>query len=573
MADEADRTDLPMEESIDEGSCSANEALGADDATTEDTLLEDEGPQRSKEPQVVVKFTYSEHADTAARTDEEIEEILGKLKLEGSDVPRPVLKLEETGLPDELVSKLKDIFGSQLGPFASYGLPSLLSGRDHVSLGDASMSERVLSFLPHVVAHCQRNMKGDCKGPIAMVVASSCRQVRDIYKYFRDAGRPFDLECLEISEETSNDRDDFQSGTRRNNSLYWASSLLNSFNLLLLVAENYTLNFGSVTYRNIPSHCPPHFLGEYRFPKKRRVVAHPYKYPKADSAIIHPTRMTWPQTLQSEDVRDKGKTLLFVFSFLPDFPNPKVVVHTCERKTMQITVKKNLVLLTKKFVQTKRQSLEGNTSSNPFRDHEPQSAMSENNGGPSTDSCGSPDITGHGGELNSLAITNCTGLDRKDSIRFKTVGSRLSLLSLYKSNLWQTVSKALENKLIRHRTWIVCTALHRTLHKPLVCGPDGDLCRQALPCRRTNWAVPKARGRAWTTRVRTTTRKTATAARRKRIATTTTTAAAVTETGTGTARGGAPTPGAGRAAAPRTKTTAGRPSVAAVAAAAAVVGA
>lgn len=69
MADEADRTDLPMEESIDEGSCSANEALGADDATTEDTLLEDEGPQRSKEPQVVVKFTYSEHADTAARTD------------------------------------------------------------------------------------------------------------------------------------------------------------------------------------------------------------------------------------------------------------------------------------------------------------------------------------------------------------------------------------------------------------------------------------------------------------------------------------------------------------------------
>ncbi|CAN7944353.1 unnamed protein product, partial [Ixodes pacificus] len=66
-------------------------------------------------------------------------------------------------------------------------------------------------FLPHVVAHCQRNMKGDCKGPIAMVVASSCRQVRDIYKYFRDAGRPFDLECLEISEETSNDRDDFQS--------------------------------------------------------------------------------------------------------------------------------------------------------------------------------------------------------------------------------------------------------------------------------------------------------------------------------------------------------------------------
>ncbi|CAN8002824.1 unnamed protein product, partial [Ixodes hexagonus] len=211
MADEADRTDPPMDESVDDGSCSANDALVADDATTEDTVLEDEAPHRAKEPPAVVKFAYSEHADTAARTAEEIEEILGKLKLEGSDVPRPVLKLEETGLPDELVSKLKDIFGSQLGPFASSGLPSLLSGRDLVSLGDASMSERVLSFLPHVVAHCQRNMAGDAKGPIAMVVASSCRQVRDIYKYFRDAGRPFNLECLEISEETSNDRDDFQS--------------------------------------------------------------------------------------------------------------------------------------------------------------------------------------------------------------------------------------------------------------------------------------------------------------------------------------------------------------------------
>ncbi|KAH8037231.1 hypothetical protein HPB51_009674 [Rhipicephalus microplus] len=148
--------------------------------------------------------------------NEQIEEFQTKhkVKIEGEGVSKPILKLEEAGLPEEFVSKIKDVLGSSLPALASYGLPALLSNRDFIGLGDSSMSEKVISFLPSVVMHCQRNIKSDAKGPVALLLASSCRQVRDIYKYFRDTGRSLDLECLEISEETSNDREDFQSGKR-----------------------------------------------------------------------------------------------------------------------------------------------------------------------------------------------------------------------------------------------------------------------------------------------------------------------------------------------------------------------
>lgn len=211
MADKDDRGDPPNDESA----ADENQAAGEEGAIAED------GPEKTEKsssrpksgPATIAKFTYTEHADTVSRTAEEIEDFLSKnnIKLEGADLPRPILNLEETGFSEEFVTKLKEIFSGQPGPLPAYGLPVLLSGRDFVALGDAPMSERVLSFLPHLVMHCQRNMDGDGKGPLAMVAASNCRQVRDIYKYFRDAGRTYNLECLEISEETSNNRDDFQS--------------------------------------------------------------------------------------------------------------------------------------------------------------------------------------------------------------------------------------------------------------------------------------------------------------------------------------------------------------------------
>ncbi|KAL3219011.1 hypothetical protein MRX96_031168, partial [Rhipicephalus microplus] len=173
----------------------------------------DSNIEAAAQPVVIVKVPYNEHSDVTARTEEQIEEFQTKhkVKIEGEGVSKPILKLEEAGLPEEFVSKIKDVLGSSLPALASYGLPALLSNRDFIGLGDSSMSEKVISFLPSVVMHCQRNIKSDAKGPVALLLASSCRQVRDIYKYFRDTGRSLDLECLEISEETSNDREDFQS--------------------------------------------------------------------------------------------------------------------------------------------------------------------------------------------------------------------------------------------------------------------------------------------------------------------------------------------------------------------------
>ncbi|XP_077490577.1 uncharacterized protein LOC144101343 isoform X2 [Amblyomma americanum] len=218
MADEDSRGEPPSERRDDrDAPDSNNDGSSAGDATP---ASDSQGPEQtsadaptpSKEPVVVVKAAYNEHSDVTARTDEQIEEFQTKhkVKIEGEDVSKPIFKLEESNLPDEFVSKLKDIFGSSLSPLASYGLPAILGGRDFIGLGDSSMSEKVISFLPSVIMHCQRNKKNDSKGPVALLLASSCRQVRDIYKYFRDTGRSLELECLEISEETSNDREDFQ---------------------------------------------------------------------------------------------------------------------------------------------------------------------------------------------------------------------------------------------------------------------------------------------------------------------------------------------------------------------------
>ncbi|KAH9365513.1 hypothetical protein HPB48_016291 [Haemaphysalis longicornis] len=197
MADEDSRCDPPseaLEES--EPADANNDASPVDDAAPASEDGSGDKPDDAaapKEPVVVLKAEYNEHSDVTARTDEQIEEFVSKhkLKVEGENVDKPVLKLEEAGLPDDFVAKVKDVLGSSLPALASYALPALLSGRDFIGLGDCSMSEKVMS---------------------AMLLASSCRQVRDIYKYFRDTGRSLDLECLEISEETSNDKEDFQSG-------------------------------------------------------------------------------------------------------------------------------------------------------------------------------------------------------------------------------------------------------------------------------------------------------------------------------------------------------------------------
>ncbi|XP_070379903.1 uncharacterized protein [Dermacentor albipictus] len=216
MADEDCRREPPSERraETDADSDTNIDASPAGDAAPEEDSQGSEKPAAAvKEPVVVVKVPYNEHSDVSARTEEQIEEFQTKhkIKIEGEDVAKPIFKLEEAGLPDEFISKIKDVLGSSLPALASYGLPALLGGRDFIGLGDASMSEKVISFLPSVVMHCQRNMKSESKGPVALLLASSCRQVRDIYKYFRDTGRSLELESLEISEETSNDREDFQS--------------------------------------------------------------------------------------------------------------------------------------------------------------------------------------------------------------------------------------------------------------------------------------------------------------------------------------------------------------------------
>lgn len=71
----------------------------------------------------------------------------------------------------------------------------------------------------------------------------------------------------------------------------------------------------------------------------------------------------------------------------------------------------------------------------------------KNNSGPSTDPCGTPDDTLTVSDEQELKETYCVRLERKLDIQSTSNGFLSIALSLQRSLLWRTVSKALERSI------------------------------------------------------------------------------------------------------------------------------
>ncbi|EDQ88311.1 p68DDX5 RNA helicase [Monosiga brevicollis MX1] len=135
------------------------------------------------------KDFYVEHPETAAQTDEDVQNFRAshQISVEGRDVPKPITTFERASFPAYVMDVLMREGFSTPTPIQAQGWPMALAGRNMVGVADTG-SGKTLSFILPAIVHINNQpllRPGD--GPIALVLAPTrelAQQIAEVaHKY------------------------------------------------------------------------------------------------------------------------------------------------------------------------------------------------------------------------------------------------------------------------------------------------------------------------------------------------------------------------------------------------------
>ncbi len=133
----------------------------------------------------IFKALYTPARDIDRMTEEEVEEYmasLGNIKVKGKKWPRPIKTWAQAGLPQAVISTLKEVLRfDHPTPIQACALPLLLSGRDCIGIAKTGSGKTLAFGLPlirHVMAQPPR---APDEGPIGLIMSPTRELTVQIY--------------------------------------------------------------------------------------------------------------------------------------------------------------------------------------------------------------------------------------------------------------------------------------------------------------------------------------------------------------------------------------------------------
>lgn len=120
------------------------------------------------------KNFYNEHPEVAKMSTQQAEAALKELNanIEGRKPhPRPVMKFDQIGMPEELLQSVRSAGFDAPTPIQGIGWPTALSGRDMVGIAQTGSGKTLAYLLPGIVhINAQPPLRpGD--GPVGLILA------------------------------------------------------------------------------------------------------------------------------------------------------------------------------------------------------------------------------------------------------------------------------------------------------------------------------------------------------------------------------------------------------------------
>ncbi|TGZ77468.1 ATP-dependent RNA helicase DBP2 [Ascodesmis nigricans] len=119
------------------------------------------------------KSFYKEHEAVARRSQAEIDAYRTEkqMRVEGRDVPKPVMTFDEAGFPSYVMNEVKACGFSSPTAIQSQGWPMALSGRDVVGIAETGSGKTLTYCLPAIVHINAQPLLSPGDGPIVLVLA------------------------------------------------------------------------------------------------------------------------------------------------------------------------------------------------------------------------------------------------------------------------------------------------------------------------------------------------------------------------------------------------------------------
>ncbi|KAL7276915.1 ATP-dependent RNA helicase dbp2 [Rhizina undulata] len=119
------------------------------------------------------KSFYKESINVAGRSPQEVETFRAEkqMRVQGRDVPKPVLTFDEAGFPSYVMSEVKAQGFTAPTAIQSQGWPMALSGRDVVGIAETGSGKTLTYCLPAIVHINAQPLLAPGDGPIVLVLA------------------------------------------------------------------------------------------------------------------------------------------------------------------------------------------------------------------------------------------------------------------------------------------------------------------------------------------------------------------------------------------------------------------
>ncbi|KAF8250855.1 P-loop containing nucleoside triphosphate hydrolase protein [Wilcoxina mikolae CBS 423.85] len=128
------------------------------------------------DPSTLPKFEksfYKEAPSVANRSPQEVEAFRAEkqMRVQGTDVPKPVITFDEAGFPSYVMNEVKAQGFSAPTAIQSQGWPMALSGRDVVGIAETGSGKTLTYCLPAIVHINAQPLLSPGDGPIVLVLA------------------------------------------------------------------------------------------------------------------------------------------------------------------------------------------------------------------------------------------------------------------------------------------------------------------------------------------------------------------------------------------------------------------
>eukprot|EP01090_Pellita_catalonica_P018829 TRINITY_DN6202_c0_g1_i1.p1 TRINITY_DN6202_c0_g1~~TRINITY_DN6202_c0_g1_i1.p1 ORF type:complete len:654 (-),score=71.54 TRINITY_DN6202_c0_g1_i1:852-2786(-) len=147
----------------------------------------------AKMPKFTKEF-YQPHPEVEAMSQRDVDKYMqdSEIKVEGRDIPRPILTFEQARYPDYIMKEVRASGFTAPTPIQAQGWPVALSGRDVVGLAETGSGKTLAFILPSIIHINAQPLLRPGDGPIILVLAPTRElacQIQKVCSQFGSSSR------------------------------------------------------------------------------------------------------------------------------------------------------------------------------------------------------------------------------------------------------------------------------------------------------------------------------------------------------------------------------------------------